>query len=215
MIPDTLRCTEYTRLAGWLSALIATATFSYLHDAYDRLPLLVPIEFADGNPVQFAYKSAELVYLPFGLQLALGGIFAAVVALLVHRTVRPAAEIDERSAIAAQHTAEGIALLALVWIGFQAVNAWRLALLWRRTYDSNIELYTLAIVTALTATLVVGARVIIKVRESGAGAGDALATPVVDRRRPLAAAGLAALLGMGLAAPLYLLVTVWAALKPI
>ena len=29
-------------------------------------------QFEDGNPSQFAYKSPELVYLPFGLQLALG-----------------------------------------------------------------------------------------------------------------------------------------------
>jgi hypothetical protein len=65
-----LRCTEYTRIAGWMSALVTTATFSFLHDAYDRLPLLVPIRFDDGNPSQFAFKSVELVYLPFGLQVA-------------------------------------------------------------------------------------------------------------------------------------------------
>ena len=74
-----LRCTEYTRIAGWMSALLTTATFSFLHDAYDRLPLLVPIRFDDGNPSQFAFKSVELVYLPFGLQLALSGwVFLAV-----------------------------------------------------------------------------------------------------------------------------------------
>lgn len=214
MTPYSLRCTEQTRVAGWMSALVATATFSYLHDAYDRIPLLVPILFEDGNPIQFAYKSPGLVYLPFGLQLALGVVFAAVVALLIHGKVRPAAESEARGAAAAQHTAEGIALLALVWIGFQAVNAWRLASLWRRTFDGNIELYVLALVTALSATVVVGARVVLKVQESAATRGD-LHAPVVDGRRPLANAGLAVLLAIGMAAPLYLLATVWGALKPI
>jgi hypothetical protein len=197
-----------------MSALIATATFSYLHDAYERIPLLVPIMFEDGNPTQFAYKSPELVYLPFGLQLALGVIFAAVVALLIHRTVMPADERDASVALATQHTAEGVALLALVWIGFQAVNAWRLATLWRRTFDGNIELYTLALITALMATVVIGARVVIKVRESASTAGCWRA-PVVEQRRPWATAGLAVLLAIGIVAPLYLLSTVWEALRPI
>ena len=209
-----LRCTEHTRVAGWMSALIATATFSYLHDAYERIPVLVPIMFEDGNPIRFAYKSPELVYLPFGLQLALGVIFAAVVALLIHRSVAPTAESDSRGAVAAQHTAEGIALLALVWIAFQAVNAWRLATHWRRTFDGNIELYTLALITALVATLVVAVRVVLKVQDVEATAGEWRA-PVVDRRRPFATVGLAVLLAIGVAAPLYLLAAVWDGLKPI
>ena len=213
MTPHPLRCTEPTRVAGWMSALIATATFSYLHDAYDRIPLLVPVRFEDGNPIQFAYKSPELVYLPFGLQLTLGLIFGAVVALLIHRTSTPAGEGDARRGLAAQHTAEGVALLALVWIGFQAVNAWRLAGLWRRLFDSNIEFYTLALVTALAATVLVGARVVLNVQES-TGRGE-LRASVVDRRRPLATAGLAALLAAGVVAPLYLLAVVWGALRPI
>ena len=209
-----LRCTEHTRVAGWMSALIATATFSYLHDAYERIPVVVPIQFADGNPIQFAYKSPALVYLPFGLQLALGVIFAAVVALLMHRALAPVADSDSMAGAAAQHTAEGVALLGLVWITFQAVNAWRLASLWRRTFDGNIEFHTLALITALTATLVIGARVVLKVQAAAPAEGE-WAAPVVDGRRPFATAGLAVLLAVGVAAPLYLLAAVWGGLKPI
>ncbi len=209
-----LRCTEHTRLAGWMSALIATATFWYLQTAYQQIPMIVPIMFEDGNPIQFAFKSPGLVYLPFGLQLALGAIFAAVVALLIHRTVMPPDEGEAAAAQAAQHTAEGVALLALVWIGFQAVNAWRLASLWRRTFDSDMEIYALALITALMATVVVGARVVVKVRESTAAEGR-WSAPVVERRRPWATAGLAALLAVGVVAPLYLLSAVWQALRPI
>ena len=197
-----------------MSALVATATFAYLNDAYERLPLLVPIRFEDGNPIQFAFKSPELVYLPFGLQLALGLVFAAVVALVIRRTGQPMAGSESRDALAAQRTAEGVALLALVWIGFQAVNAWRLATLWQRTYDGNIEFYTLALITALTATVLVGVRVVLQVQEL-APALNELHVPVVDRRRPLATAGLAALLAIGIAAPLYMLSAVWSSLKPI
>lgn len=209
-----LRCTDHTRHAGWLSALVATATFTYLQDAYDRIPLLVPIQFEGGSPSQFAFKSPGLVYLPFGLQIALGLIFAAVVALLIHRATRADTPRDDRAAQAALHTAEGVALLALVWIAFQGVNAWRLASLWRRTFDGNIEFYTLALITALTATIVVGARAIMNVQASGGDLGE-LHAPVVDRRQPWAAAGLAVLLAMGLAAPLYLLAVVFGGLKSI
>jgi len=201
-------------MAGWMSALIATATFSYLHDAYARIPLVVPIEFADGNPTLFAYKSAALVYLPFGLQLALGVIFAAVVALLMHRALAPVTDSEAPAAAAAQHTAEGVALLALVWISFQAVNAWRLASLWRRTFDGNIEVNTLALITALTATVVVVVRVVLKV-QAAAPAQAEWAAPVVHSSRPVASVGLAVLLAVGVAAPLYLLATVWHGLKPI
>ncbi len=210
----SIRCTPHTRVAGWMSVLVVAATFAYLHDAYDRIPLLVPIQFEDGSPSQFAFKSLELVYLPFGLQLALGGIFAAVVALLIHRSAAPPSGTEARAAVAAQHTAEGVALLAFVWIAFQGVNAWRLATLWRRTFDGNIELYTLALITALTATVLIGARAVLMVQQAAPGQGE-LYAPVLDRRRPLASAGLAVLLAMGIAGPLYLLAAVFGALKPI
>ena len=173
-----LRCTEHTRVAGWMSALIATATFSYLQDAYERIPLLVPIMFEDGNPIQFAYKSPELVYLPFGLQMALGVIFAAVVALLIHRTVTPAGE-QRRARRRWPPSTPPKAWRCWRWCGsrFQAVNAWRLATLWRRTFDGNIELYTLALITALMATVVVG------------GAGGAQGAGVGGRGRLLARPG--------------------------
>lgn len=215
MTTAPLRCTEYTRIAGWMSALVTTATFSFLHDAYDRVPLLVPIRFDDGNPSQFAYKSVELVYLPFGLQVALSLVFLAIVAVLVTRSVRP--EDRGLAAGTTQHGAEAIALLAMVWITFQAVNAWRLAMLYRRTFDAHQEIYIVALITAITATIVIVARAVLKVQELD---GDShvesqLRAPVVDRRRPLAVAALALALVSGIAGPMYILMSVWNGLKPI
>ena len=64
------------------------------------------------------------------------------------------------------------------------------------------------------ATLVVAVRVVLKVQDVEAAPGEWRA-PVVDRRRPFATVGLAVLLAIGVAAPLYLLATVWDGLKPI
>ena len=203
------RCTYNTRLAGWMSGLIATATFSFLHTAYDRLPIVVPISFEGGNPLHFAAKTPELVYLPFGLQLALGAVFAAVVAVVLGvRADDGSGPPTSSGASSRTHTAEGVALLAAVWIGFQSVNAWRLTELWRRTFDPFIELYVFGLLTAFTFSVVIGVRVVVKVHESGAGIRT-LRAPVLDGRPRAATAGLAALLALGIAAPLVLLFLVW------
>lgn len=209
-----LRCTDYTRIAGWMSVLVTTATFWFLHDAYDRLPLLVPIQFADGNPSQFAYKSPGLIYLPFVLQLALGLVFLAVVAVLVRRSMRT--EPGGLPAAASLHTAEAIALLTLVWIAFQGVNAWRLATLYRRLFDAHQEIFVVALVSAIAVSVVIAARAVLKVQEVDGDQPSRLQLPLVDlRQRPIATAVLAAVLATGFAAPFYLLATVWFGLTPI
>ena len=38
---NAARCSYNTRLAGWMSALVATATFAFLQSAYERLPIVV------------------------------------------------------------------------------------------------------------------------------------------------------------------------------
>jgi hypothetical protein len=211
-----LRCTDYTRIAGLMSVLVATATFFFLHDAYDRLPVVVPIQFEGGNPSQFALKSVELVYLPFGLQVALSLVFAAIVVVLMRRSLRPG---DRGLADGpTQHAAEAIALLAMVWITFQGVNAWRLAMLYRRTFDAHQEIFVVALITAITASVVIVARAVLQVQtsEAGSDAPSQLRMPVVDhRRRPFSVAALAIALAVGLAAPLYILASVWGALRPI
>jgi hypothetical protein len=199
------RCTYNTRLAGWMSAFVATATFWFLQQAYDRVPLVVPISFEAGSPYAFAAKTPGLVYLPFGLQVVLGLVFAAVVAVVLSRRTADAAQRAGREV--AEHTAEAVALLAVVWIAFQGVNAWRLTELWRHTFDPFIEAYVFALLTAVTLTLVIAVRVVLKVQALGGAAP--LRTPVLEGRRPLATAGLAALLALGIGAPIVLLSVVW------
>jgi hypothetical protein len=214
MTHGLLSCTPTTRLAGWSSVLVTAATAAFLQDAYTRMPLLVPVLFEDGNPLWFAFKSPALVYLPVALQLALGAVFAAVVYLVLRRSRRADGDGGLRAA-GARHTAEGIALLALVWIAFQGANAWRLAGLYQRSFDTSHEIYALALVTAITATIVIGARAILQVRDSEDLAGVHLDLPVMAGRSSLASIALAIALGLGLAAPVYLVAAVWGGLRHI
>lgn len=207
---SSLRCTYATRIAGWLSALLISATFAFLQGAYGRLPLLVPVEFDAGNPIQFAFKSPALIYLPVGLQLAMGVVFLGIVVLLLRRVVRVEGGYEPA---AAQHAVEAIAFLAVVWIAFQAVNAWRLVSLYGRTYDQDIEVYALAVITAVTATITIAARAVMQAQELGEPSPQTLALDAV--RPSFATAVLAVLVGVGIGVPLYLVATVWEGLRHI
>lgn len=209
MTSSPLRSTDATRIAGWTSALLIAATATFLQDAYGRLPLLVPVEFEAGNPTQFAFKSPALIYLPVGLQVAMGLVFFAIIVLLLRRSVR--VEGNHQPA-ASRSAAEAIAFLAVVWIAFQGVNAWRLVSLYSRTYDRDIEFYAFAIITAVTATITIAARAMLQARELDDEAGEAF---TLEPSRPLARAVLAALVGVGIAVPLYLVAAVWEGLRHI
>ena len=211
---NAARCSYNTRLAGWMSA---PGRHRHLRvppfGAYERLPIVVPISFEDGNPHAVSPPSppgwstcpsacnwrSGWCSPPSWLWSSAGG-------------TSDAAGTDQQRRAVAEHTAEGVALLAAVWIAFQAVNAWRLTELWRRTFDPFVELYVLALLTAFTVSVVIGLRVVVKVQEAGAG-DRLLHTPVLDGRRRLATAGLAALLALGIGAPLVLLSMVWDLLK--
>lgn len=209
MTSSPLRSTDATRIAGWTSALLIAATATFLQDAYGRLPLLVPVEFEAGNPTQFAFKSPALIYLPVGLQVAMGLVFFAIIVLLLRRSVR--VEGNHQPA-ASRSAAEAIAFLAVVWIAFQGVNAWRLVSLYSRTYDRDIEFYAFAIITAVTATITIAARAMLQARELDDEAGEVF---TLEPSRPLARAVLAALVGVGIAVPLYLVAAVWEGLRHI
>lgn len=209
MTTSPLASTDATRIAGWFSVLLIAATATFLQDAYQRLPLLVPVEFEAGNPTQFAFKTPALIYLPVGLQVAMGLVFLAIVVLLLRRSVRVA---DNQQPAAARHAAEAISFLAVVWIAFQGVSAWRLVSLYSRTYDSDLEFYGFAIITAVTATITIAARAVLQARELDATEPAVL---VAEPGRPLAAAVLAALVGVGIAVPLYLVAAVWEGLRHI
>ena len=106
-------------------------------------------------------------------------VFLAVVTVLVRRALRPESA-GGVGAVASLHVAEATAILALVWITFQAVNAWRLTSLYRRTFDEHMEVFVVALITAITATVVIMARAILKVQDSAGGA----TSPLRHQNRP-------------------------------
>ena len=185
-----LPLTPVTRVAGATTAAVIVATAAYLKAAYTGIPHAIPMRFANGEPFIFARKSPAMVYLPAAIQVALAATFAAVVVLLLWRARPQAAQAPVGDdARRMQHAAEAVSLLGLVWIAFQAVSAWRLVELWTRGYGGLGESYGFALVTALTATVVVFARAMVQINQGlPAGAHAAPGTwrlgHYVDRRNP-------------------------------
>ncbi len=77
-----------------------------------------------------------------------------------------------------------------------------------------MEMYVLALLTAFTLSVMIGLRVGMKVQESSA-THPLMRAAVLDDHRPIATAGLAVLLAVGIGAPIVLLSLVWDVLRPI
>jgi uncharacterized membrane protein len=155
-----------TRVTKWslgLSIAISVATATYLASIYQTLPIGVPVRFVRGVALIYQVKSPMLVMLPAIVQGALLTIFGSLIMLLLWRA-RPGAarqsdpdKVDEdvrRMRLAA----EGISLLALVWISVQAVSAIALIALWRRKTGGFGDLYNFALITAVVFSVVIAVR---------------------------------------------------------
>ncbi|MGE3274485.1 MAG: DUF5808 domain-containing protein [Vicinamibacterales bacterium] len=235
MSPRWPRPTPATRLALLLTLAAIVATASYLIWIYPGLPEAVPIRFIRGRAVIYQFKTPLLVMLPVLVQTALAAIFGTLLVVLLWRA-RPghgftASDDDARRM---SHAAEGIALLGVVWIGFQGFAAFRLVLLWQRGSGGFGDVYTLALLTAVVLSVVIGARTMKLVgRDAGYGASEddswrlgrlymnprnpALFVPAragagwtLNFGRPVAIAVLGATLALGIGVPFYL---TWLVLK--
>lgn len=152
--PTTL---TWVALAATLASIVATAWF--LGWAYGELPPAVPVRFIRGEPVVYQFKTLALVMLPVGVQVALAAVFGALMLVVLWRA-RPGEGFqgggDDTERM--RHAAEGIALLGGLWIAFQGFGAWRLIELWFRGRGGYGEVYTFALMTAVVASVVIGAR---------------------------------------------------------
>lgn len=162
-----------TRITWWAIAVavVTTAgTAAYLARVYPSLPHGLPVRYEHGLPVIFQVKTPLMVALPAIVQSGLLTVFGAVMMLLLWR-----AQPDSTSGLPRRSSdefarakvgdgarmrlaAEGIALLAAVWIAVQALGAVRLVVMWRLDVTSYGEAYWLAIATAIVASVVIGAR---------------------------------------------------------
>ena len=160
----TGRWASPTRLT-WIAASFAVtawlATAAFLAAIYPRVPFGLPVRYVRGEPLIYQVKTPMMVMLPAIVQGALLFIFGSLVLLLLWRA-RPG---DHNAAADGDTTrmrfaAEGIALLAAIWIGVQAFGAARLILLWQNATGTGGfgPIYTGALITAIVLSVIAAAR---------------------------------------------------------
>jgi uncharacterized membrane protein len=146
-----------TRIALGLTALIVTASATYLILQYPSLPWLLPVHFkANGAPNGWQYRTPGRVMMPVVVQLALATVFGAIGLLLLSRSraTRDTGTPDERAASVA---AEAVTLIALIWVAFQAYVAWALVRMWTAE-RAGLGAYSIVEVSCLVLTVVIARR---------------------------------------------------------
>jgi uncharacterized membrane protein len=149
-------------LLTWL-AIVATAStiaFSaaFLFACYAALPKLLPVSFkANGFPNGWQFKTYPRVFVPVFIQMALVVTLGAVSALLLSR---PHGAHDEEApdVRAASAAAEGVALIAFIWVLFQGYATFALARMWQRERAGLGNWYVYLEVVGFLLTLGVAAR---------------------------------------------------------
>jgi uncharacterized membrane protein len=147
-----------TRLAVILSALIILNTAGYLLWYYSSLPPELAVHWqANGFPNGFQYKTIPRVLLPVFVQLGLFVTTTAIGTLLLARkdAATSGAEADARAAVTA---AEAVVLLAATWIAFQAYAAYALVALWTHYGHTLGRGYTVCEAIGLVLTIAIGIR---------------------------------------------------------
>jgi uncharacterized membrane protein len=153
-----VRPSTLTRVALWLSLFVVTASAAFLVRRYGSLPDILPVHFNRyGFPDGWQYKTPARVLLPVFVQIALVMTFGAVSLLLLSR---PHGELDRAApdVRAARAAAEAVALIAFIWVGFQAYAAFALATMWQRERAGLGALYTIFEITGIVATVLVFVR---------------------------------------------------------
>lgn len=218
--------TSLTRAAFIASFAIIGFTMSYLIWMYPDLPFAVPVRLISERAVLHSFKSPLLVMLPVLVQLALFAFITPLVTLLLWKA-QPQASSEAEDARRMGSVAEAVALIGAVWIAVQAFAAVRLVGLWERGQGSFGDVYTIVLVTAVAASVVIGARSMalldMRRREGAEDPGvwrlrhlyvnprnPALFVPsragigyTLNFGRPLAVVVMAATLGFGVVGPYY------------
>jgi uncharacterized membrane protein len=146
----------------WLviSASVSAIAFSagFALTSYSSLPSLLPVHFMrNGYPDGWQYKTYARVLTPVFVQMALVVTLGGVGALLLSRS-HGSHDKHASDVKAASAAAEGIALMALIWVAFQAYAGFALIHMWQRERAGLGAWYTYFELAGLLLTIGVVAR---------------------------------------------------------
>ena len=158
MTSHLVRPTLPTRVAALGSILAIAATAAFLLVRYPALPDILPVRFGPaGFPIGWQYKTIVRVLMPVYVQLALLAVLGGVGALVLSRP-HGRHDADAPDVRTAATAAEAVTLIAAVWIVFQAYAAVALASMWRVGRDGLGPAYTVLEITGVVLSVVVFAR---------------------------------------------------------
>lgn len=162
MTPRWTPPTILTLWAAGFAGIVTIATAFYLTSIYESLPIGLAVQQVVGELFIYQVKSPSVVMLPFTVQASLLTIFGALVLLLLWSPTLRAVDEDRAEADRKRMSvaAEGIALLATIWITMQAFGAVRLIMLWRGALGSFGDVYSMALLAAVLSSILVMTRTI-------------------------------------------------------
>lgn len=160
--------TTVTSVAAALSLAAMAGTAGFLVGRFPLLTPYLPVHFRRGGIAdRWQPKSWALVLMPVWVQLSLAVVVGAIVLVLLWRAApdTPAADREhlDDDARRMRAAAEGIALLGVVWIAFQALAAVQLVGLWQRGWGGLGGRYGLGVLTAIGLSVIIGIRSLARV----------------------------------------------------
>lgn len=159
--------TAATRMAMRVGLLIVLLSAVFLLSQYPSLPGLLPVRFRrDGLPIGWQYKTLARAFMPVFVQLSLALTFGSVALLLLFRQ-RGAYQPDAPDVRAAGTAAEGVVLIALIWVAFQAYAAVALVSMWTVERGGLPWTYTYLELAGLVLTGVVAVRAHVRLGRPG------------------------------------------------
>jgi uncharacterized membrane protein len=157
-----VRPTPLTRAAALTILLVIGLSAAFAIWRYPGLPDLLPVHFKrNGYPNGWQYKTWPRVIMPVLAQLSLSAILGAVAALLLFRPGDGHHRADAPEVRAAAIAAEAVALMACVWVTFQAYAVFALIDMWNRG-RAGLGSYGFLNASAAVLALLVGVRAHLK-----------------------------------------------------
>jgi uncharacterized membrane protein len=169
------RLSRVTTVAVTLTGMVIAGTAGFLAGRYPRLTPMLPVHFVRGGlPDRWVPKAWPVVLLPVFVQLGLAAVFGVILVLVVRKAAAGGAGGDDglgqqdarRGAddLRMRAMGEAIALLAFIWIGFQALAAVRIVRLWERGGGALGTIYAVALLTAIVCSVIVAVRAMAAIR---------------------------------------------------